>query len=78
MRGEETADRRDNAGNATESRPPDLFSTTTYTWEVEVPADGCYEFTLTDTYGDGLFEANKHPGWLLHRPLCPSVPLRGR
>lgn len=32
-----------------------LANTTEYTWELELPAEGCYEFVITDTYGDGLF-----------------------
>ncbi len=46
----------DNAGNVIESLTNgSLSDNSTYTWEVEVPADGCYRFTLTDVYGDGLF-----------------------
>lgn len=46
----------DNTGNVIESLAAgSLSNTTNYTWEVEVPADGCYKFTLTDAYGDGLF-----------------------
>lgn len=32
-----------------------LANTTEYTWELELPAEGCYEFVITDTYGDGIF-----------------------
>ena len=32
----------------------DGLQETTLTWEVEVPALGCYEFTLLDAVGDGL------------------------
>jgi hypothetical protein len=32
-----------------------LANTTEYTWELELPAEGCYQFVITDTYGDGIF-----------------------
>ena len=69
----------DNAGNVIESLAHgSLDNNTTYTWEVEVPADGCYKFTLTDEYGDGLFGSQwgSQDGYCT-RPLCPPVPIRG-
>lgn len=46
----------DDNGNVIESvSAGTLGNQTDYTWFVSVPSVGCYNFTLTDAYGDGMF-----------------------
>ena len=54
--GEETGwSIQDHLGNVIQSVDPgSLSSDILYEWEVPLSAEGCYSFTLIDTYGDGL------------------------
>ncbi len=55
--GEETSwSIKNSAGQVIQQVAPNTLSDVTeYNWWVNVPATGCYSFTINDAYGDGLF-----------------------